>query len=474
MSHQRFGSQRAKLILSGVGAVSLIAVLCAQWLFAELRRPRPERASGEPLGVATLPPTPAPVTPVAPVPATQASAPPRAPDETIRRPSAPAPARTGQAGSPIQDRGAPAGLSLAPTVAEKPNVDQTAGIRTEPRPVEPGAEPDARRAEPKPSHARDTRERRLPAPESRTGPTAAEGSRGAQVAPTPAPSTRADREPQDGSSTPLATATAPANGSAGQAERGDLQAVVDQITRLRDDVRGVGDRITTLRKDVRADISRLEAKMQALEPRQAGGAPNRPERDFSRAPGGSGTVGSQARNTPPPAGGRPSTPEAPSPRMPADARPQAPEALAAEGSKSAPRALRRPPARERRLTESSAAPKPSTAPRSTAVLPSASGKPEPGASPRNEASATPPSSKRTTIRRPAGGGRLARKGPVVVRSAGAGPFGRRPMDLSTAPRRLSDQRYASFRSVAESAGMRDRFRNARRSLRYRPILECVP
>jgi hypothetical protein len=78
--------------------------------------------------------------------------------------------------------------------------------------------------------------------------------------------------------------------------------VMDEIAKLSDAVRGIGDRLTTLREEMRADLSRLEAKIEAIEP-PASRAPAEPaERLRQPEPGGEAPpVGPQGdRDAPPP------------------------------------------------------------------------------------------------------------------------------------------------------------------------------
>jgi len=414
MSPPRFGSQRARLILSGVGAVAVVALLCGQWFLAEFRRPGPEHAGGEPVGVGALPPAPVPdAPPVPPAPATQAAQlPPTAPQVEAGRPAPPPPADPAQAPAPAplpaadpgQVFGAPPGPG--PAAAEKPNVDQTAAIRTDPRPEPP---PDARRPAERPASVAQRA-----APES--GP-----------------------EPQSGEPSRADPPAAPA-------ARGDLQTVVDQITRLRDEVRGVGEGIAQLREEVRADISRLEGKMQAFERRRTA-APPRVD---------------TARSNPPRA------PVSGSKRS-AEAEPQTREAPASGGARAGAQALQRPAARDRRVTEAPTASRP--APPTRAASP-AGAETEPRLS-RREASAAPSLRKRNTIRRSAQSSAAAPQGRRAAASGGPEFADRGLVQLSDRPPRPSDQRYASFRPVEAAAGRPAFFRTARRSLRYRPLVECV-
>lgn len=485
MSHQWFGSQRAKLALSGAGAMSLVALLCAQWTFAELRRAREGPAASQP----TL---------VAPNPATSAQ-----PGRVTAQPDAspaksPGQAPAGQSASSAhgQTHGSTRSASMpigqgvglvpaAPAGVASPNVDETAAIRTGPSLDQPNAA--SKIGEPNASQGREARERRAASSEKPARPAASEALRATAAAQVPGPSTPSSGEPLGGSTasrTPSMRAAgepsggpispAPANESAERAGRGDLQAVVDQITNLRDDVRGVGDRITKLREDVRADISRLEIKVQSLEPRQAAAAPDRNlERGQSRVQGEGRIVGSEARTTLRAARGGSARLDETRRRVQTDAKPSRgdPEI---DASRPTARALRRPSARDRRTAETSSAPKPLADSTRTGTVAPGIDKVGPGLSSRRRAATAATTPVRTTIRRSAGAARSAMRNRSIVRSAGAGPIGRRPVDLAIKPRRQSDQRYASFRTVQEISGPRQGFRNGRRSLRYRPIVECVP
>lgn len=501
MSLKRFGSNRAKLILSGVGAASLIAVLCAQWIIAESQRQ--QRTPREPAGVADLSP-PAPGAGPSPPPApktAEARAPTGQPGDL---------ARLSQPGGLPRAPDGPSGesLGLIPTAPVKPNVDQTAGLRTGPP---DGSRPDRRESpgDTRPFTGREERERALsrseapPAPPGVESPLvtgsadgasppraqgspsrppsaerpaeagralAASGRDAARPSPSAAgqPATFGRRDepvppPGAGPAAGPARAGETAPGPTGAAidepsRRGDLQAVVDQITRLRDEVRGVGDRVTKLREDVRADLSRLEGKIQALEPRRAAARGRRTQPETPAMPGGRETRESEPPSGPSAAIGTPGLERA---RPTGVAEPQGVAPGDRGRTASAAGALRRPPVRtpgRNRVTAAS--------PRSTAglaVAPAAGA----GGLGRDRTAARPLAVRRRPASREQ---RLAAQERGFAAPAGADPDLRRR--APPAPRRPSDPRYASFRVMQPAPGAG--FRMARRSLRYRPIIECVP
>jgi hypothetical protein len=192
-------------------------------LFAELRRSPPERAATRPRSQ--------PCRRLRDARHERSSGPrppPRPPDQVAERP---APSRPE---GPVQAE--PGRGPGVPTAAERPNVDQTAAIRTDPRPHRTrfGGESPGERGEVVASAGPRTPaafDRRL----GRTRP----GRR----------DPRSTDRPNTGASTGLA-AQPPGSGSRpaptgsgleGMGVRGGLQAVVDQIARLRDDVHRVGE-----------------------------------------------------------------------------------------------------------------------------------------------------------------------------------------------------------------------------------------
>jgi hypothetical protein len=324
MSSQRFGSDRAKLVVSAAAAVGIVAILCALWIAAEFRRigrgpplnadgparvvPSQERptAAGTPIGPTSPPSGDAQVDQTAALrpemqagparpearpqaaqkeaqaeasqPAPQALA--TVPKPTAPKPAAPEQPRRDAASQPSPLRGGPAEVGRAqPPVA-------TAGQPQPPERRERAASHDffmgEARAEagrsqapqaPGPAvgqagrHEPPAAER--PAGQSGQGP----GETGGERIAAPPPQAASGQPPSAEGGGDRATAGA-ASTRPGQRSTRDLALVVlEQIRQLRDEVRGVDGRITNLREEVRADISRLEAKLQALEPRQAGTSP---------------------------------------------------------------------------------------------------------------------------------------------------------------------------------------------------------
>jgi hypothetical protein len=173
--------------------------------------------------------------------------------------------------------------------------------------------------------------------------------------------------------------------------------------------------VTKLREDFRADITRLEGKVQALEPRRAGQAPSRTKRE-APAPDEGGAAGS----APPRAADHsPSGSDAPNSRAPAAAKPQTSDSSGAQVTRTPSQVLRRPSPRDRGPTETPEGPKRPLVPGSTAGLPAAEGPTRPSLTSRKEAGTGTAARTRTTIRRSADARRAATKDRGVVRSAGS-------------------------------------------------------
>jgi hypothetical protein len=218
---------------------------------------------------------------------------------------------------------------------------------------------------------------------------------------------------------------------------------------------------------VRADISRLEGKVQALEPRRAGQGPNRTEvGQRARRQGMARLRRAQVRDRT---------------ALNRGARARAPDGLSAGSPGSGARALRRPPSRDRLAAQARPASEPSArSAAATAARGAGPAEPDPSrdgaANPSRKTAKAAPSSIRSRIRRPGANNLASRmeRGARRPTPAAAGLGRDRFADLSALRRRSSDPRYASFRLVEAAPGRPSSFRSVRRSLRYRPIAECIP
>jgi hypothetical protein len=300
-----FGSEPAKLVLCAIAAVSFVAVLCLQWMLA-----------GERLRAGSAPP--------------------------LSASSRSDPAAEAQAGSGTRQVDHTAGLpgtSGAASEELKSDTDSDHAIPS-PAPLAGEHASPPREARPNDNRIADRREHaavdlqplpEVPLPAELAGERPPLGGGGPIVAQSPADespaqaSTAAPVEPAGQGSTPSGSAPPPAPlpppppaTAQSDAERGSLvarpppatsssseaqdRAVMDELAKLRDAVRGMGDRLTTLRDEMRADLSRLEAKIEAIEP-PASRAPAEPaERPRQPEPADEAPpVGPQGdRDAPPP------------------------------------------------------------------------------------------------------------------------------------------------------------------------------